>query len=80
MTTDDSKMSGQRFALLYHLTQTFNSSLVLEEVLERIMDEVIEAIGAEQGFVALRDVNRKLDFRTARGMDNTTIDHSEFQI
>jgi len=73
-------VSGQRLALLYHLSQTFNASLDLEEVLDRVMDEVIESIGAERGFVALRDKNRILDFRTARGMEQTTIDHPEFQI
>jgi sigma-B regulation protein RsbU (phosphoserine phosphatase) len=80
MSTTDSQASGRRFALLYHLSQTFNSSLDLEEVLERVMDEVIEAIGAERGFVALREADGRLDFRTARGMEHTTIDHPEFQI
>lgn len=80
MSTNDSQASGRRFALLYHLSQTFNSSLDLDEVLERVMDEVIAAIGAERGFVALRNEAGKLDFRTARGMEHTTIDHPEFQI
>jgi len=44
------------------------------------MDEVIEALGAERGYVALRDENGDLDFRTARGMDQSTIDNLEFQI
>lgn len=80
MSTNDSQASGRRFALLYHLSQTFNSSLDLDEVLDRVMDEVIEAIRAERGFVALRHKRGKLDFRTARGMDHTTIDDPEFQI
>lgn len=80
MSTNDSQASGRRFALLYHLSQTFNSSLDLDEVLNRVMDEVIEAIEAERGIVALRDKDGKLDFRTARGMDRITIDHPEFQI
>jgi hypothetical protein len=42
------------------------------------MDEVIEALAAERGFVALRDENGDLDFRTAHGIDQTTIDHPEF--
>ena len=80
MSSNHFQVSGQHFALLYHLSQTFNASLDLDEVLDRVMDEVIETIGAEQGFVALRDKNGKLDFRTARGMEHTTIDHPEFQI
>jgi sigma-B regulation protein RsbU (phosphoserine phosphatase) len=77
---NDTQVSGRRFALLYHLSQTFNSSLDLNEVLERVMDEVIRAIAAERGFVALLGESGDLDFRTARGMDQTTIDHPEFQI
>ena len=80
MTSGDLKESGGRFALLYHLSQTFNSSLDLDEVLDRVMDEVIEAIGAERGFVALRDDDGELVFRSARGIEQTTIDHPEFQI
>jgi adenylate cyclase len=76
----DSSESGRRFALLYQLSQTFNSSLDLTEVLDRVMDEVIKALKAERGFVALRDENGKFEFRSARGIDQTTIDHPEFQI
>ena len=79
MASGDLKESGGRFALLYHLSQTFNSSLDLDEVLDRVMDEVIEAIGAERGFVALRDEDGVLVFRSARGIEQTTIDHPEFQ-
>ena len=80
MATNDFQTSGRRFALLYQLSQTFNSSLDLDEVLDRVMDEVIDAIGAERGFVALREEDGELDFRCARGIDQTTIDHPEFQI
>lgn len=80
MTSGDLKGSSGRFALLYHLSQTFNSSLDLDEVLDRVMDEVIEALGAERGFVALRDDDGELVFRSARGIEQTTIHHPEFQI
>ena len=80
MLTDNTQASGRRFALLYQLSQTFNSSLDLDEVLERVMDEVIAAIGAERGFVALQDGKGALAFRAARGIEQTTIDHPEFEI
>jgi sigma-B regulation protein RsbU (phosphoserine phosphatase) len=80
MTFPDSHRSGERFSLLFELSQTFNASLNLEEVLSRVMDEVINAIGAERGFIALRDKEGTLDFRTARGMDHRTIHQPEFQI
>ncbi|MFC2029393.1 response regulator [Chloroflexota bacterium] len=72
--------AGDRLALLYRLTQTFNSSLDLDEVLNRVMDEVIGVMGAERGFLMLRDAGDKLGFRVARGMDRSTINDPQFQV
>ena len=71
---------GARFALLYDLSKSFTSSLNLEEVLDLVMDEVISAINAERGFVALHTDEGNLDFRSARGIDHTTINDPEFQV
>jgi sigma-B regulation protein RsbU (phosphoserine phosphatase) len=72
--------SPDRLSLLYRVSQAFNSSLDFEEVLRRVMDEVIAATRAERGFVVLRDAAGGLDFRAARGMDQTTLEAPEFQI
>ncbi|MBN1584173.1 MAG: SpoIIE family protein phosphatase [Anaerolineae bacterium] len=72
--------SGERLELLYRLSQTFNSSLDLGTVLNRVMDEVIAVIHAERGFVMLHDVDGKPIFRVARGMDHKTIDEPRFQV
>jgi serine phosphatase RsbU (regulator of sigma subunit) len=80
MSIEKPDLPGSRFALLYQLSQTFNSSLDLNEVLNRVMDEVIAATHAERGFVTLHEVGGKLEFRIARGMDHTTIDDPQFQI
>jgi sigma-B regulation protein RsbU (phosphoserine phosphatase) len=75
-----SQPSGERLALLYQLSQTFNSSLDLDEVLNRVMDEVIVATRAERGFLMLYDEHDQLVFRAARGMDQHTIQDPMFQI
>lgn len=72
--------SAENLALLYRLSQTFNSSLDLHQVLNDVMDEVIAATRAERGFLMLRDPDGKLTFRVARGMDHRTIDSPQFQI
>ena len=72
--------SGDRLALLYRLSQAFNSTLDLDEVLNRVMDEVVAATRAERGFVMLREADGRLVFRAARGMERETIDDPEFQI
>jgi len=69
-----------RLALVYRLSQTFNSTLDLDEVLNRVMDEVITTTRAERGFVMLREPGDGLVFRVARGLDQETIDDPEFQI
>lgn len=71
---------GDRLSLLYHLSQQFNSSLDLDEVLNRVMDEVISAVRAERGFVMLKDQHGDLKFRIARGIDQQTIDDPQFQV
>lgn len=76
----DSSESGDRFALLYQLSQTFNSSLDLSMVLDRVIDEVLKALKAERGFIALWNENGVLEFRSARGLDKITIDQPEFEI
>jgi serine phosphatase RsbU (regulator of sigma subunit) len=78
--TNAAQPSGDRLALLYRLSQTFSSSLDLDEVLNRVMDEVIAATRAERGFTMLREPDGDLTFRAARGMDHETIDDPQFQV
>ena len=72
--------SEERLALLCRVSQTFNSSLDLDEVLNRVMDEVIAAVQAERGFLMLREPDGRLVFHVARGMDHETIDEPQFQV
>ena len=80
VTTNPSRGSDDRLDLLYRLSQTFNSSLDLDEVLNRVMDEVVAATRAERGFVMLCDAGEQLVFRVARGMDQQVIDEPQFEI
>jgi sigma-B regulation protein RsbU (phosphoserine phosphatase) len=75
-----SQSTSDRLELLYHLSQAFNSTLDLDEVLNRVMDEVIAIVHAERGFVMLHEADRRLAFRAARGMDQTTIQDPQFQV
>jgi sigma-B regulation protein RsbU (phosphoserine phosphatase) len=79
-TSDTSGPSGDRLTLLYHLSHAFNSSLDLDQVLNRVMDEVIAIMGAERGFVMLHDPDGNPVFRVARGMAQETIDEPHFQV
>jgi serine phosphatase RsbU (regulator of sigma subunit) len=72
--------SIDRLELLYRISQTFNSSLDLDEVLNCVMDEVITATHAERGFLMLLEQDGSLCFSVARGMDRQAIDRPEFQV
>ncbi|NIM93859.1 MAG: SpoIIE family protein phosphatase [Anaerolineales bacterium] len=75
-----SQPTGERLATLYRISQTFNSSLDLDEVLNRVMDEVIRVTNAERGFLMLRDSDGDLTFKVARGLDHQTIESPEFEV
>jgi phosphoserine phosphatase RsbU/P len=69
-----------RLEILYRLSQTFNSSLDLDEVLNLVIDEVVAATRAERGFLMLLEADGELGFRVARGIERQTIDAPEFQV
>jgi serine phosphatase RsbU (regulator of sigma subunit) len=73
-------LPDDRLALLYRLSQTFSSSLELDQVLDLVIDEVIAVTHAERGFLMLYDDAGKLVFAAARGLDHQTIDSPEFEV
>jgi serine phosphatase RsbU (regulator of sigma subunit) len=80
MTATPVRPTEDRLALLYRVSQAFNSSLELEAVLNAVLDEVIAATRAERGFLMLRDADARLTPRAARGLDQRTIEAPEFQV
>ncbi len=74
---------GTELGQLRALTETsalINSSLDLDTVLNRAMDEVLRLTGAERGYIILRDPAGALDFRVARDLekpDNLTFQGSQ---
>lgn len=80
MSLSPPELSADRLARLYRVTQAFNSTLELETVLARVMDEVIAATHAERGCLMLRDAAGQLIPRTARNLDQQTIAGPAFQV
>jgi sigma-B regulation protein RsbU (phosphoserine phosphatase) len=80
ISRDSGIYSKERLSMLFEISQAFNSSLELDEVLNKVMDEVIAATKAERGFVTLVDSNGKFEFKAARGIDQNTIDQPEFAL
>ncbi|MBC7878222.1 MAG: GAF domain-containing protein [Anaerolineales bacterium] len=57
-----------------------NSSLGLERVLEEVMDGLIDLMGAERGFLMLKESDGELKVRIARGIARDDIDKEAFAI
>ena len=74
------QQADDRLSTLYRISQTFNSSLDLEEVLNRVMDEVIRVTHGERGFLMLYESDGKMTFQAARGLDQQTIQSPQFQV
>jgi adenylate cyclase len=58
--------------------QVINSSLELDEVLRIVMDTIVRLTGAERGFLMLRDDRGDLTIRTARNLEQKTLEDAEF--
>jgi Nif-specific regulatory protein len=64
-----------RLTTIYKITQMVNSTLVLEEVLDKVMDLAIEIVHAERGLIFLyRSETDEMDLVVARNMEGETID------
>jgi len=71
---------GQRFDLLYRISQIFNSTLERDEILNRVIDEVIDATGAERGYIISNVKGGELTFHVARGIDHQDLDREDCQV
>ena len=76
----DDNTNPTHLELLYHISQSLNSSLDLSEVLDHVLDEVIAALHAERGFLMLKNTAGDFAFRVARGLEQQNISDPAYQI
>ncbi len=70
-----------RLHALAETSALINSSLGLDEVLNRVMDTVIRLTGAERGYIVLREEGTsELVVRVARNLDQETIQRGSFTV
>ena len=73
----------QRFGHLEALAgigQVINSTLEVDEVLQIVMDTIVRLMGAERGFLMLRDERGEMVTRIARNWEQESINPNEFAI
>lgn len=77
----DNQMELRSLRELAKTTALINSSQKTGEVLNQVMDTVIQLTGAERGYIVLKNRNTgDLEFRVARGMEQSTLDNSQGMI
>ncbi len=82
LNTSINNLQRQRNELetLYEIARVLNSTLEFDQVLRLVMDEVIDVVKAERGFLVLVNPDtHKLEFTIARDKEKRTIDQSAFQ-
>ena len=60
--------------------EVINSTLELDEVLQVVMDTIVRLMGAERGFLMLRDERGEMVTRIARNWEQESINPNEFAI
>jgi adenylate cyclase len=73
----------QRYSHLQALAgigQVVNSTLEVDEVLQIVMDTIIRLMGAERGFLMLRDERGEMTTRIARNWEQEAVNRNEFAI
>ena len=70
----------RRVGALVGVGSAINSSLGLKQVLEEVMDTLIALMGAERGFLMLREFDGEMKVRIARGVDQVDLNEDAFAI
>jgi PAS domain S-box-containing protein len=69
-----------RLRALADTAELVSSSLDLTTVLNQVMDTIISLIGAERGFLMLRNERGELQLRIARGMEREQLAREDFTV
>lgn len=81
MESPSETLAREHLALLLRTSRLLNSLLHTQEILDTLMTQAIEVLGAERGFVLLRpDTDQEWQFRSACGLDDEAMGKDDFQI
>lgn len=65
---------------IFQVSLAVNSSLVIDDILEIVMNKAIELLSAERGFIMLLDDEGELQFKTAHNIGKDSLDKDDFRI
>ncbi|MBU1317953.1 MAG: GAF domain-containing protein [candidate division Zixibacteria bacterium] len=65
---------------ILEISKAINSSLVLDDILRKVMKRAIELLQAERGFLMLLDDNDVLQFKTVHNIQKEMLEEEDFKI
>ncbi len=77
---EPSKLKNSDLKALLDVSQAINSTLVLDEILQRVMRKAVELLKAERGFLMLLDEEGSLQFKTAHNLVKEALSQEDFKI
>ena len=80
VTTTEARESGTVLGTLLEVSKLINSSLVLSEVLEKVMDSVMKLTRAQRGLLMITDADGNLELKVARNIEATDLANNQFPI
>ncbi len=80
-SSEKETLEREHLPLLPHPSAILASSLDIQQILDRLMDQVINALRAERGFVLLRESeDEEWQFRSARSIEREALEKDDFRI
>jgi len=71
------KVEHNNYLALANINQLLNSSLQVDDVLRVVMDTIVQLIGAERGFLMLKDGQDQLSIHIARNWERESVDEAD---
>ncbi|MDD5544747.1 MAG: SpoIIE family protein phosphatase [Acidobacteriia bacterium] len=78
--SSEGKVGSHHLKMLLEVSKALNSSLVLEDVLHRVMDAVMELTGADRGFLMLRDAGGELQLAMPRNISQEELVNKQYRL
>jgi phosphoserine phosphatase RsbU/P len=76
----ESKVSSHHLRMLLEVSKALSSSLILDDVLNRVMDAVIELAGADRGFLMLKDPRGELQVAMSRNITREALEDKQHRL
>lgn len=76
----ESKVSAHHLRMLLEVSKALSSSLILDDVLNRVIESVIELAGADRGFLMLKDAHGELQVAMSRNITREALEDKQHRL